>query len=189
MKNIIVTQTNCSCNPNSLSLKRDDYKSRHRPAAIRISNNGFIENDKIVFNLRKRNKLVDVYENEGFGIANLTQSSPILIPLAQKRLYELGKRFKEGLGDEDKNSYFVISSITRTEHQQHDVRRTHSMAATKGTSTHSYGVSFDINTVVGDNGYCERRTQVLKKILTEMQKEGKILLCPESKCIHVTVCG
>ena len=63
------------------------------------------------------------------------------------------------------------------------------MAATKGTSTHSYGVSFDINTVVGDNGYCERRTQVLKKILTEMQKEGKILLCPESKCIHVTVCG
>ena len=38
----------CSCNWNSLELKRDDYKTKHLPGAIKSSNNLFIKNKRIL---------------------------------------------------------------------------------------------------------------------------------------------
>jgi hypothetical protein len=50
-------------------------------------------------------------------------------------------------------------------------------------------VAFDIYKLTSSDKNCIIGMNALQEVLTQMQGEGKILLCPESKCIHVTVCG
>jgi hypothetical protein len=76
--------------------------------------------------------------------------------------------------------------MTRTEDQQKIIRKLHKRTATNGKSTHSYGVSFDISQIISYQN-CSIAYEALTSALEKMQKEGKILLCPESECIHVTV--
>ena len=110
-----------------------------------------------------------------------------LTPLALKRLNELGELFRENLkGTKDANSYFVISSVTRTEKQQNEIKKAYPNAATKGKSTHSYGVSFDISKMMYKSS-CKNSLQALEQALTEMQSQGKLLICPEKGCIHITI--
>jgi hypothetical protein len=131
-----------------------------------------------------------VEEMEGFGISKLDFSTAHLTPLAKKRLYELGKRFRASIQNPDeKMSYFMVSSITRSQVQQTQICERYPNACTKDHSPHSYGVAFDIYRLHSRNKNCNVGMKALEKVLQEMQKEGKILLCTESKCIHVTVCG
>ena len=110
-----------------------------------------------------------------------------LTPLAKKRLDELGRIFRENVkGTEDAKSYFVISSVTRTEKQQKEIVKAYPSAATKGKSTHSYGVSIDINKMMYKSS-CERSLKALEKALTKMQNQGKLLICKEKRCIHITI--
>jgi hypothetical protein len=49
-----------------------------------------------------------------------------------------------------------------------------------------FGASFDIVSI----DYKKRRSGLLNNlglVLTEMQKEGEILICPEKACLHITV--
>jgi hypothetical protein len=178
--------TNHHCNCERGSLPRDDYRTKHRPMAIQVTENGYIKTAGILNNFLRRKKLVDVKEDDGFWIPVLTHSSPHLTPTAYKRLLELGRRFRSSLKEtENKTDYFVVSSITRTRDQQKDLAK-HDSGATKDKSTHSFGVSFDISEL-RSKASCKKGMDALKKTLLEMREEGKILLCPENDCVHVTV--
>lgn len=59
-------------------------------------------------------------------------------------------------------------------------------SATKGLSTHSFGVSFDISSIQS-SGYCEEALVALSKALTKMQEKKQLLICPENGCYHITV--
>ena len=110
-----------------------------------------------------------------------------LTPLALKRLNELGRLFRKNLEDsKDANSYFVISSVTRTEKQQKQIVHAYPNSATRNKSTHSYGVSFDISKMMYKSS-CNYSLKALEKALTEMQSQGKLLICPEKGCIHITI--
>lgn len=184
-----VNQERCSCTWSTLILKKNDYASEHRPMAQRFSKNRFILNDKMENKLIQKGYLVTVLENNGYWIEDLKQSRTLLTPKAKERLDELGLRFRAKISIEsERMSYFVVNSMTRTEDQQQGVRNSNPNAATPGKSTHSFGVAFDINLVRSRAKNCNYGIQALQEVLSEMQKEGKILLCAESKCIHVTVC-
>ena len=177
---------NHHCNCERSSLPKDNYKRKHRPMAIRATGNGYIKTAGILNKFLRRKKLVEVRENDGYWIPYLTHSSRHLTPTANKRLIELGRRFRSSLKEtENKKDYFVVSSITRTQAQQKDLAK-RDPGATKDKSTHSFGVSFDISEV-RSKASCKKGMDALKNILLEMRDEGKILLCPENDCVHVTV--
>lgn len=175
----------CSCS--NLPMHHDNYKTKHRPMAIKVSKNGFIDDANELSDLVSQNKLVEANDSDGYLVLNAAQGEKYLIPMAEKRLVELGRLFRSyciQMGSP--NDYFVISSMTRTEDQQKIIRKLHKKTATKGKSTHSFGVSFDISEVISYQN-CTVSKNALTSALEKMQKEGKILLCPESECIHVTV--
>ena len=86
----------------------------------------------------------------------------------------------------DTKSYFIVSSLTRTEKQQKDLRESGEKGTTKGKSSHNYGVSFDISHIKSFSSY-KITSKALENALQQMQKEKKILLLSENDCIHVTV--
>jgi hypothetical protein len=176
----------CSCNWNSLNLKRDDYKTKHLPGAIKSSDNLFIKNKKILNKQINRGKLIEIENNKGYKIRNLNDSSSHLTIDAYETLKEMGVRFHNLLKNtNEKNSYFELSSVLRTEKQQEEIRKKFPKSATFNNSTHSYGVSFDIAYVKGSS--CNKANKALNSVLKEMQEEEKILICPEKGCIHITV--
>jgi hypothetical protein len=177
----------CTCNWSSLRLKEDDYAKKHRPLAQKITENRYVKNVKTRNQYLAKNQLLKITDNDGYWVEPLTHSSMHLTPLAKKRLDELGRVFRDYVkGTEDAKSYFVISSVTRTEKQQKEIVKAFPNAATKGKSTHSYGVSIDINKMMYKSS-CERSLKALEKALSKMQKQGKLLICPEKKCIHITI--
>ena len=176
----------CSCNWNSLELKRDDYKIKHLPGAIKSSNNLFIKNKRILNNQINRGKLIEIENNKGYKIRSLNNSSCHLTIDAYETLQEMGSRFHNLLkSTTEKDSYFELSSVLRTEKQQEEIRKKFPESATFNNSTHSYGVSFDIAYVKGSS--CNKANRALNTVLNEMQEEEKILICPEKGCIHITV--
>jgi hypothetical protein len=176
----------CSCNWETLELKRDDYKTKHLPVAIKSSNNLFIKNQRILNKQLRRGKLIRIQNNVGYSIRSLKNSSCHLTVDAYEILKEIGIRFHNLLKNtNENNSYFEISSVLRTEQQQIEIRKKYPNAATLNNSTHSYGVSFDIAYVKGNS--CNLLNNTLNTILNQMQAENKILICPEKGCIHITV--
>lgn len=178
---------NKPCASTLLGLIKNDEYSKHRFYAKKITNNRFIKDEAVLKKLIDCNHLVDVRNNKGYTIAKLDHSSKYLTIKSYVRLVELGKRFHDSMELlSSSNSHFVVSSLTRTEYpQQQDLRLIES-AATKGTSTHSYGVSFDISKVL-TNGDCAVAQKILIQTLKSMKAENKILICPENKCVHITV--
>jgi hypothetical protein len=183
----IYSNSKCSTNWNTVDVERDDYKTKHLPAAIKLTDNKFIASNKQLNLLLHSNKLLPVNNDVGFEVRKLKYSSNNLHPVALKRLKELGTRFSEkNRGNSNETSSIKISSLTRTEIQQEQLRGAMPRAATKGKSTHSFGASFDIVSI----HYKKSRTGLLSNlgfVLSEMQEEGKILICPERACLHITV--
>jgi hypothetical protein len=133
-----------------------------------------------------RGKLIEIENNKGYKIRSLNNSSCHLTIDSYETLKEMGVRFQNLLKNtNEKNSYFELSSVLRSEKQQEEIRKKYPKAATFNNSTHSYGVSFDIAYVKGSS--CRITNKALNTVLKEMQKEKKILICPEKGCIHITV--
>ena len=184
------TSPTCDCTWNYSSLKKDEFTTMHKATAQRITNGMYLVNEKTRVKWINRGKLLPVEEKEGFAIAKLDYSKAYLTAIARKRLYELGQRFRQNIQEPDeKMSYFVVSSVTRTQVEQAAICEKYPRACTKDHSPHSYGVAFDIYRIVSPNNRCEAGSKALEKVLQQMQAENKILLCPESRCIHVTVRG
>ncbi len=182
------SSSNCSSTIYTLQLKKkDSYKLLHRPKAIEVTHNGYIKNQSILRQFLKSKRLVEIDENDGYFIMNLKNSSKHLTPFAYKRLIELGQLFRSKITNkEEMKSYFIISSVTRDQSQQNEVKKSNPRTATKDLSTHSFGVAFDIMMLKAEHN-CENGLNALTIALAQMQKEKKILLCTESSCIHVTV--
>jgi len=99
----------------------------------------------------------------------------------------IGEEFELMVG---KGKYFVVTSLTRTIAQQQRLSKVNSHA-TKGVSTHSYGVSFDISYVRfnGKRGHNLKLRNILSNILSDLQKKGAIYIINErnNNCFHITV--
>lgn len=165
-------------------LKNDKY-DLHRLAAESMGI-GLINTEAQLEHHLSTGKLVEVTEDRGYKIHELTHSKAALNPRAFKVLKEIGIIFSETAGH---NQFFVVTSLTRPLASQEKLRKTN-INATKNTSTHSYGASFDIsyarfNGIKGD--YPVLR-EMMESILNDLQKQGKIYVLREKAigCYHVT---
>ena len=176
----------CSCTSKSLHFQKDSYSGKHRPMAKKVTGGRFIEDKAKLRAYLEEKQLVTISDHKGYHIQSLGHSSKHLTPLAKQRLEELGSLFRKNLkGTPDAKSYFLISSVTRTEAQQCKIRKAYPGSATLQKSTHSYGVSVDISRVMYKKS-CRKSLKALEKAIDEMQGEGKLLICPEKGCIHLT---
>lgn len=89
-------------------------------------------------------RLVPLADTEGYTVRILEHSAPFVTPDAAALLGEIGRRFQARLDAAGLPRYrLTVSSATRTADFQADLRRTN-RNATGGTSSHEYGVSFDL---------------------------------------------
>ena len=172
----------CSCTNATMKLKFDNYHAKHVPA---VKTHKFILNDIILKNEINKGNLIPVVNGVGYRIGKLTYSSSYLHPKALKILQEIGNRYQKRVFNKtNQESYIEISSLLRTNEQQKKLSSL-SKAATKMISTHCFGFAFDIPFIKSSN--CSSSILILQELLNEMRDEGKILLCPEKGCVHVTV--
>lgn len=139
--------------------------------------------------------LRELYDSKYYEIPALTYSMPFLKKEAADFLEELGRRFFKTLKEMDVKEYrFQLSSILRTEIDQHGLRK-NNINATQNKTSHYFGMTFDIaQTCFYPKGesepiYSYRLRNILLRTLIEMQEEGRcfVLLETQTKCIHVTV--
>ncbi|MDO8965876.1 DUF5715 family protein [Algoriphagus sp.] len=152
-------------------------------------NNGFglIESEEHFTQLIQEKKLVLVSEGNGYRVDELTHSHPYVTPRSKVILEEIGQAFQSLTKQE---SFFTVSSVTRTPEQQQNLRK-RNRNATAGISSHSYGVSFDISYIRfnGKKGGNRSAQKDLETVLNEFQAANKIFFIKERKqsCYHVTV--
>lgn len=148
---------------------------------------GLVESEGHFKKLIEDEKLVLVDKGAGYEVIPLTHSHPYITPYSKAILEELGIAF-QSLTDEE--SYFSLTSVTRTPEQQKSLRR-RNRNATSGVSSHSYGVSFDISYIRmnGKKRFSRPLQNKIEKILKEYEKADKIFFIKERKqsCYHVTV--
>lgn len=175
----------CSCTNHSVKFKRDHY-DRHREQARRLNNNRILTDEKI----RSTEGIVKVENGKGFVIDThkLTHSHAYLNRRAYLILLEMGNAYTEKVkGTKAEGSVFHISSLSRTAEQQKKLlRSSYGRNATRKESAHSFGASFDIWKLENAQD-CHTARKAFESVLKDFQKTGKILLCPEGNCIHVTV--
>jgi len=152
-------------------------------------NNGFglIENESQFKKLIEEEKLELLNQGAGYEVMALTHSHPYITPYSKIVLEGIGQSFQTLT---DSNSFFTITSVTRTPEQQNSLKK-RNRNATSGISSHSYGVSFDISYIRfnGKKGGNRDARKKLEMILNEFQESNKIFFIKERKqsCYHVTV--
>ena len=175
----------CSCSISAGRLPKDKY-SKHRAEAKKLSHNTFIDDSIDRDQLRLKGDLQPIPSMMGLHIRALELSSKELHKNALPQMRELIDRFHNTcLARGIEGGELVISSVTRTADQQRHIRKNFPNAATKGTSAHSYGAAIDIVQVRSSKN-CSKARQALFDVLRNMRGEGKLLLCPENRCLHVT---
>lgn len=123
---------------------------------------------------------------KGYRVQNLDYSRAWLVSKAYLSLEKIASRFSKNTG----GSYFTVTSITRTLHDQCRLRKVNSNASL-GISSHNYGNSFDISYVRfnGVNRPDDKLTAELEKVLKYYYNTGRIFYIKEKQqsCFHVTV--
>lgn len=121
-------------------------------------------------------------------------SYPYLTPEAFKVLNELSDRFQQKLKERKQPAYSLyLTSALRTEESQKRLRKGNKNA-TRDTTSHLYGASFDISyweflRNSNRRAYSYRHIQnILTKTVSEMRNENKILVIKENGqfCFHIT---
>ncbi len=146
-----------------------------------------IENEPQLENFIATNKLLVIEDGIGYTLDDMTHSYPYAVASAKKILEKIGLSFYTFSGD---SSSIVVTSLTRTEATQNNLRRSN-RNATRKESTHTRGVSFDISYIryngVKDWNYSYTKT--LEGILAAMQAAGEIYVIKErhQNCFHITV--
>lgn len=163
----------------------EDYK-KHLNAA-KSHNLDLVKDKKHLNKLISRGKLVPV-KQRGYGwrVADLTHSHSYLVPKGQQVLRDIAREFVKETGQ----NFFVVTSLTRTLHDQNRLRGVNGNASSND-SAHNYGASFDISYVRFNHklGPNKKLDQELKKILTGFQNSGRIYFVKErlSSCYHIVV--
>ena len=123
---------------------------------------------------------------KGYRVQKLDYSRAWLVSKAYLSLEKIASRFSKNTG----GSYFTVTSITRTLHDQCRLRKVNSNASL-GISSHNYGNSFDISYVRfnGVHRPDEKLEAELEKVLTYYYNQGRIFYIKEKQqsCFHVTV--
>ncbi len=152
-------------------------------------NNGFglIESENHFGQLIIEKKLVLVSQGKGYRVDKLTHSYPYVTPSSKVILEELGQAFQAVAKDQ---SFFTVTSVTRTPEQQNSLRK-RNRNATAGISSHSYGVSFDISYIRfnGKKGSNRTAQKNLEALLNDFQAANKLFFIKERKqsCYHITI--
>lgn len=166
-------------------LKKDNYDDHLSTAAL--MGIGLIEDEEQLQNLVATGALVEANTGAGYQVDDLTHSHPYFSPHTKSILEEIGQTFETMNGS---GNYMMITSATRTMAQQKKLSR-RNRNATKGESSHSYGVSFDISYVRfnGEKNYDRQAQKDLEAVLNHFQKENKIFVIKERRqaCYHITV--
>lgn len=173
----------------NITLPTREITKEYDNHLIAGENNGFglIESEDHFLQLIKNKKLVPVSQGTGYLVDELTHSHPFVTPRSKVILEEIGQAFQSLTKQE---SFFTVSSVTRTPEQQQNLRK-RNRNATAGISSHSYGVSFDISYIRfnGKKGGNRSAQKDLETVLNEFQAANKIFFIKERKqsCYHVTV--
>lgn len=178
----------CSCNRHVLKLPKNPYTD-HRRAARNLPNSFFVKNKNELAAGKRNGKLVEVKDGRGYHITALTHSYAVLLPEVAKLLKDMGNAFADELANTSSaGTRFRVTSLTRTAQQQDRLGKKNYNAIDEA-STHSYGASFDIAyTDRPDNeSDCSAPTRAIQKVLSEYQKQGRILVIPEKNCMHITL--
>lgn len=139
--------------------------------------------------------LVYVNDTTGYRKKSAKYSYPYLTPEAYKVLNEISERFQQKLKERRQPAYkLYLTSCLRTEESQKRLRKGN-RNATKDTTSHLYGASFDISywefiRVSNGRAYSYKHIQnILSKTVGEMRNEKKLLVIKESGqfCFHITV--
>lgn len=122
-------------------------------------------------------------------------SYPYLTPEAFRVLNELSDRFQQKLKEKKQPAYSLyLTSALRTEESQRKLRKGNKNA-TRDTTSHLYGASFDISyweflRNSNRRAYSYKHIQnILTKTVSEMRNENKFLVIKENGqfCFHITV--
>lgn len=202
-KSKLVSYLDSSEKPTSLSLDYEDVAPDLTPVyskssvkrnlivlhRIAAGKNGVkkIESKEDLEALIKSKELVSVQNGIGYKLGIMTHSYAYLTPNAKIALQKIGISFHHFSKN---NSYFTVSSLTRTEETQKKLQKSN-RNATKEESTHCRGVSFDISYIRynGTREWNDKLTRVLEGVLAAMQESNEIYVVKESKqsCFHITV--
>ena len=178
----------CSCNRHVLKLPKNPY-TEHQVAARNLPNSFFVKDKGEMEAGKRRGDLVPVHDGRGYHITALSHSYAVLLPEVQALLAEMGNAFADELeGTGSEGTRFRVTSLTRTERQQARLGR-RNYNAFQGTSTHSYGASFDIAYTdrPSNDSDCSAPTRAIQNVLRSFQKKGRILVIPEKSCMHITL--
>jgi len=148
---------------------------------------GLIQDENHFKNLVETQRLVLVKNGPGYFVDILKHSHPYVTPRSKVILEELGQAFQAVAKDE---SFFTVTSVTRTPEQQNSLRK-RNRNATAGISSHSYGVSFDISYIRfnGKKGSNRTAQKNLEALLNNFQTANKLFFIKERKqsCYHITI--
>ena len=173
----------CSINSRTITIKKDSY-SLHRRAGEKLPDITLVQSRKQQQTFIQQKILVSLAD-QGFSVQKMNYGTPFVHKEMQKILVELQQRFIEKQKENELHDInFVITSAYRTTSDQKRLQKINNNA-TKSTSSHSYGASVDIAKLSGKG--CTLAVPLFQELLTEMQTEKKLYLCPESQTIHITV--
>ncbi|MFV0196374.1 DUF5715 family protein [Empedobacter falsenii] len=146
-----------------------------------------IDGDKMLNKYINQGKLVKI-KQRGYGwrVGDLTHSHSYLVPKGRDILSSIARDFVKTTGQ----NFFVVTSMTRTLHDQNRLRGINK-SASSNDSSHNFGAAFDISYVrfnhkISSNAKLEKE---LEQILKTYVKLGKIYYVKESKikCFHIIV--
>ena len=146
-----------------------------------------IKNDKLLNKYINQGKLVKI-KQRGYGwrIGDLSHSHSYLVPKGRDVLNDIAREFVDVTGQ----NFFVVTSLTRTLHDQDRLRGVNSNASSNDSS-HNIGAAFDISYVrfnhkIRPDSKLEKH---LEDVLKKFAKTGKIYFVKEVKmrCYHIIV--
>jgi len=155
--------------------------------AAKKHNLGLVKDKSHLDKLVNKGKLVKVKQRGyGFRVSDLSHSHSYLVPKANQTLRDIAREFVNKTGQ----NFFVVTSLTRTIHDQDRLRGVNSNASSND-SAHSYGASFDISYVRFNHNLASnpKLEKELNAILNSFQNSGRIYYVKErlSRCFHVVV--
>ena len=146
-----------------------------------------IDGDKKLNKYINQGKLVKI-KQRGYGwrVGDLTHSHSYLIPKGRDILTSIASDFVKATGQ----NFFVVTSMTRTLHDQNRLRGINKNASSNDSS-HNFGAAFDISYVrfnhkIRPDSKLEKE---LEQVLKNYVRTGKIYYVKESKirCFHIIV--
>jgi hypothetical protein len=183
---ILFFSINCEAQSKRVVIEPTKEYVQHLKAA-KSHNIELIKNETHLNKYINKGKLVKV-KQRGYGwrIGDLSHSHSYLVPKARDILRDISRDFVKITGQ----NYFVVTSLTRTLHDQNRLRGVNRNASSND-SAHNFGAAFDISYVRFNQKLRtdSKLDKELENLLKTYVKAGKIYFVKEiqSRCYHIIV--